>query len=154
MFWRQAYGWVRRERGVGPTGGSAIDMNEDPLVCVVDDEEGIRSLIGDVLESEGHRVETFHDGESFLAFRADERPDLVFLDINMPGLSGWEVQRRLAEDPDCDATVVAVTARGGESVRTSAGEGPGFDGYLRKPFDLDTLLDTARSLTDRTSAQT
>lgn len=128
-------------------------MNDDPLVCVVDDEEGIRSLIGEALETEGHRVETFHDGESFLAFSAEERPDLVFLDINMPGMSGWEVQQRLSEDPDCDTTVVAVTARGGDSVRASAREGLGFDDYLRKPFDLGTLLDTASSILDQAPAE-
>lgn len=121
-------------------------MTDEPLVCVVDDEEGIRSLIGEALETEGHRVETFEDGESFLAFTDAEAPDLVFLDINMPGINGWEVQQRLVEDPEVDPTVVAVTARGGDSVRTSAREGLGFDEYLRKPFDLHTLLDTASSM--------
>lgn len=123
-------------------------MSDEPLVCVVDDEEGLRSLIREALEIEGHRVESFGDGESFLSFARDNPPDLVFLDINMPGISGWEVQQRLDEDPSLDSAVIAVTARGGDSVRTSAREGLGFDDYIRKPFDLDTLLDTASSMLD------
>lgn len=123
-------------------------MTEDPIVCVVDDEEGIRTLIREALETEGHRVETFEDGESFLDFTEAESPDLVFLDINMPGIDGWEVQQRLVQDPNVDPIVIAVTARGGDSVRVSAREGLGFDGYLRKPFDLHVLLDTASSLVE------
>lgn len=128
-------------------------MTDDPLVCVVDDEEGIRNLIGEALEIEGHQVETFQDGESFLAFADDRAPDLVFLDINMPGMSGWEVQQRLADDPDIESTVIAVTARGGDSVRASAREGLGFDDYLRKPFDLQTLLEAASRVLDEAPAE-
>lgn len=121
-------------------------MAENPLICVVDDEDGIRSLIKEALELEGHNVEDFPDGESFLAFAEREHPDLVFLDINMDGLSGWEVQQEISEDPDLSSTaVVAVTAQGGRSVEASAQEGLGFDGYIRKPFELEELLDAART---------
>jgi CheY-like chemotaxis protein len=118
-------------------------MNNDPLVCVVDDEEGIRSLIGQALEGEGYRVATYPDGESFLDAADADPPDLVFLDINMPGMNGWEVQETMAKRGDLDPTVIAVTARGGRSVRKSAEEGLGFDDYLRKPFDLAEILDAA-----------
>jgi CheY-like chemotaxis protein len=118
-------------------------MNNDPLVCVVDDEEGIRSLIGQALEGEDYRVATYPDGESFLDAADTDPPDLVFLDINMPGMNGWEVQETMAKRGDLDPTVIAVTARGGRSVRKSAEEGLGFDDYLRKPFDLAEILDAA-----------
>jgi len=121
-------------------------MPEESLICVVDDEDGLRSLIQEALEMEGHQVEDFPDGESFLDFARQRRPDLVFLDINMRGLNGWEVQQQMAEDPQlADAAVVAVTAQGGASVEASAEEGLGFDGYIRKPFELDELLRAARS---------
>ncbi|PSG97595.1 hypothetical protein BRD56_04425 [Thermoplasmatales archaeon SW_10_69_26] len=96
-------------------------MNNDPLVCVVDDEEGIRSLIGQALEGEGYRVATYPDGESFLDAADADPPDLVFLDINMPGMNGWEVQETMAKRGDLDPTVIAVTARGGRSVRKCEG---------------------------------
>lgn len=124
-------------------------MTDNPLVCIVDDENGIRSLMGRALETEGHRVETFPDGESFLRFLEEDVPDLVFLDINMPGMNGWEVQQRLQNDHEVDAPVVAVTARGGDSVRVSARDGLGFADYLRKPFDLHALLDSAASLVEQ-----
>lgn len=121
-------------------------MSENPLICVVDDEDGIRSLIKEALEMDGHTVEAFPDGESFLSFAERERPELVFLDINMEGLSGWEVQQEIAEDPELSSTaVVAVTAQGGKSVEASAVEGLGFDGYIRKPFELDELLSAAET---------
>lgn len=121
-------------------------MTDNPLICVVDDEDGIRSLIKEALEMNGHTVEAFPDGESFLAFAEQERPELVFLDINMEGLSGWEVQQEIAEDPELSSTaVVAVTAQGGKSVEASAVEGLGFDGYIRKPFELDELLSAAET---------
>lgn len=120
---------------------------DDSLICVVDDEQGIRDLLSEAVEMKGHRVEAFEDGESFLSFTEGERPDLVFLDINMPGASGWEVQQAMSEDPDlADAPVVAVTAQGGDSIEASAQEGLGFEGFLRKPFDLHRLFDEMEDL--------
>lgn len=116
-------------------------MSEDPLICIVEDEDEIRSILGQALKTEGHTVETFGDGEAFLEFAEGLAPDLVFLDIDLPGMDGWEVQERLRDDLDLPSTVFAVTASGGESVRLSAQQGLGFDDYFRKPFDLHTLLD-------------
>lgn len=114
----------------------------DPLVCVVDDDEGIRNLLEEAVEMQGHRVKTFEDGESFLTFTESELPDLVLLDINMPGVSGWEVQQAMKDDPDlAKAAVLAVTAQGGASFEASARDGLGFEGFLRKPFDLSQLFD-------------
>jgi CheY-like chemotaxis protein len=120
-------------------------MPDSPLICVVDDEPRIRSLVKEALEMEGHRVEAFEDGESFLTSAREQQPEAVFLDINMPGMSGWEVHQAMRDDPKLEVTrVIALTAQGGPSLEASAEQGLGFDGYIRKPFDLDTLLDAAR----------
>lgn len=116
-------------------------MDDDQIVCIVEDEDEIRSILGRALRTEGHQVETFPDGETFLEFAQAKAPDLVFLDIDLPGIDGWEVQQRLRDDLDVPSPVFAVTACGGDSVRLSAQEGLDFDDYFRKPFDLHDLLD-------------
>lgn len=126
-------------------------MKSKRRVSVVDDEPRIRTLLAEVLEEQGHEVQTYPDGPSFLEAARDEAPDLVLLDINMPRMSGWEVKERLDADPVLsDTPVLAVTAQGGRSVETSAREAMDFDGFLRKPFDLEDLLDSARRLLDET----
>lgn len=109
-------------------------------VYVVDDEVSIRELLVQALEAEGYAVEAFSDGRDLLDAAREDPPDLVLLDIRMPEIDGWTVREELH---DMDATrkvpVIAVTARGGESIERSAREGLGFDAYLRKPFDLDDL---------------
>lgn len=112
-------------------------------IFVADDEAPLRDLLEEALTTNGYTVETFADGESLLAAVPEGAPDAILLDINMPGMSGWDVQRRLAEDPSTESIpVIAVTARGGPSVETSAQEGLGFTGFVRKPFRLDELVQT------------
>lgn len=118
-------------------------------VSIVDDEARIRELLGEVLTEEGHEVHTYPHGRAFLEDVANRKPDLVLLDINMPGVNGWQVKERLDDDLDmADVPVVAITAQGGPSLETSAREGLGFEGFLRKPFELDELLATTRELLD------
>lgn len=111
------------------------------LVYIADDEAEIASLIQEVLTDAGYEVVSSRDGASLLE-RLDERvPDLILLDINMPGLSGWDVRRRLHDDArTADVPVIAVTAQGGASIETSAIQTLGFAGFLRKPFRLDELV--------------
>lgn len=109
-------------------------------VYVADDEPSIRKLLVQALEAEGYEVEAYEDGPALLEAAGRTPPDIVLLDIRMPELDGWTVRQRLAEmDETREVPVIAVTARGGESIERSAREGLGFDAYLRKPFDLDDL---------------
>ncbi len=111
---------------------------------IADDEPALRSLIQEVLESQGYEVDAFPDGQALLDQLDTAIPDLVFLDINMPGLDGWEVRARLLEDPRTQAVpVVAVTARGGTAVEQSAKEALQFTDLVRKPFQINDLLDAA-----------
>jgi CheY-like chemotaxis protein len=110
------------------------------LVYVVDDEADVREVIAESLEARGFEVRAFADGAAALAAISERAPDLVLLDINMPGMSGWRV-REVLRDAAATATipVIAVTAQGGASVSASALQTLGFAGFLRKPFRVREL---------------
>lgn len=120
------------------------------LVYVVDDEADILEILGDALETEGHDVRRFEEGESLLEAVDEERPDVVLLDINMPGPSGWDVRRELRSDHrSADVPVIAVTARGGEGVEGSARDALGFADFIRKPFRLPDVLDRVETVLEQ-----
>ena len=68
-------------------------MNEDPFVCVVDDESSIRESLSRLIRSAGLRVQTFGSAEEFLASPLSEVPSCLLLDVQMPGLSGLSIER-------------------------------------------------------------
>lgn len=119
-------------------------MNE--TILVVDDEPKITDFLRRGLAYEGFRVRTAHDGESGLRAALDEPPDLVVLDIMLPGISGLEVCRRLREASD--VPILMLTARDAISDRV-AGLDTGADDYLVKPFALEELLARIRALLRR-----
>ncbi|PXY19999.1 response regulator transcription factor [Prauserella flavalba] len=104
---------------------------QDGLVLVVDDDENVRDVVRRYLEVAGFRVELAGDGERALELLAGHRPDLVVLDVMMPGISGLEVCRRLRESSE--VPVVMLTALGEEENRI-AGLQLGADDYVTKPF--------------------
>jgi DNA-binding response OmpR family regulator len=102
---------------------------------VIDDEESIRLLCRVNLAASGMDVLEAEDGDSGLELARSEQPDLILLDVMMPGLDGWEVARRLGRDPKTrEIPVVFLTARAGGEDRTR-GEQAGAVGYVVKPFD-------------------
>jgi DNA-binding response OmpR family regulator len=106
-------------------------------VLVVDDEADIRELVGELLQRAGHDVIEATDGESGLKLFYAERPDLVVLDVSMPGLDGWEVLGRIREMSD--VPVLMLTARAGELEKVR-GLRAGADDYVTKPFARQELL--------------
>lgn len=122
-------------------------MQIQKKILIVEDEVHIRLLIEQSLEElEDEEVEilTAADGAEALEVIRAERPDLVLLDVMMPKMDGFEVCRRLREDPDNAATrVIFLTAKGQEYDR-ARGAQMGADGYITKPFNPDGLLQTAR----------
>src|SRR5260221_1440873 len=104
-------------------------------VLVVDDEPQNLEVIQGFLEMEGFTVVTAEDGEAALLLLADSRPDLVLLDVRMPGLDGFEVCRRIKENPaTIFVPVVIITALQGAQERVR-GAAAGADEFLSKPFD-------------------
>ena len=110
-------------------------------VLVVDDDPLILEVLRTVLDLEEFRVSTATDGETGLAMLAQDRPDVVVVDVMMPGLDGLEVCRRIKGDPaTASLPVVLLTAR--DRVEDQeAGEAAGCDAYLTKPFSPLYLID-------------
>ncbi len=116
-------------------------------IMVVDDERMIRWSIQQALAKDGHSVVTVETGEEAVAQAADEMPDLVLLDITLPGIDGIEVLRRL-KSADPAVTVVMVTATEDLKTAVEAMRLGAYD-YVSKPFDLDRLRLMAQNALDR-----
>ncbi len=115
-------------------------------VLVVDDSEVIRELISVNLEMEGLAVRTATDGEAALAEVARERPDVITMDVMMPGLGGLEATARLRDDPaTADIPVVIVTGRA-QAADVARGTDVGVDAYLTKPFEPAELVEVVARL--------
>src|SRR5512139_3572742 len=116
-------------------------------ILVVDDERMIRWSIQQALAKDGHSVAAVETGEEAVAQSADEMPDLVFLDITLPGIDGIEVLRRL-KAMDSSSTVVMVTATDDLKTAVEAMRLEPYD-YVSKPFDIDRLRVIAQNALDR-----
>ena len=109
-------------------------------VLIVDDEQPIVDLVRFTLEDEQVRVVEAQDGVQALEVARAELPDLVFLDVQMPQLNGFEVCRRLRQEPGLErAKIVMLTAAAQEADRMR-GKAAGADEYLTKPFSPLKLL--------------
>lgn len=118
-------------------------------VLVVDDEDYITDLIAVGLRFVGFDVDTAADGREALAKVADTRPDLVVLDVSMPGMDGLEVVQRLRRD-GVSTPIVFLTARDAPADRVK-GLHLGGDDYITKPFSLEELLARIEAILRRVS---
>jgi len=116
------------------------------LILVVDDDPEIVSFLKRGLTYEGYTVDTASDGAEALAKVREREPDLVVLDIMMPGIDGIEVSRRLRQGGE--VPIIMLTAKGTITDRV-AGLDSGADDYLVKPFSFDELLARIRALLRR-----
>jgi len=120
-----------------------------PKILIVDDEAHLRMLIHQTLEEledEGVELLTASNGEEALAAIQAEAPNLVFLDVMMPKLSGFDVCAQVKRTLGLkDVYIVLLTAKGQEFDRQK-GQEAGADLYMTKPFDPDALLQQARTV--------
>ncbi len=116
-------------------------------ILIVEDSPDIVALLERVLREQGYDTMTAADGESALARAATQRPDLVVLDVGLPGRNGFEVAAELRRR-GIAAPVLMLTARSAVSDRI-AGLDAGADDYLAKPFDPDELVARVRALLRR-----
>ncbi|MBK8978136.1 MAG: response regulator [Planctomycetes bacterium] len=120
-------------------------MTATRTILVVDDEPFISRALTFILKKNHYRVLEARDGEEALALVANEHPDLVFLDVMMPRMSGFEVAERIRADASCAATkIILLTAKGQDADR-AAGEALA-DAYMTKPFSPTRILERARAL--------
>ena len=125
-----------------------MDVTSASKVLVVDDEEYIRDLVSSALRIAGFQSMVAVDGARALAAVSADNPDLVILDVGLPGIDGFEVCRRLRADGD-ETPVIFLTARDTAEDRVS-GFTKGGDDYLTKPFSLEELVARVRAVLRRT----
>jgi DNA-binding response OmpR family regulator len=118
----------------------------DERILVVDDEAAILRLTRDYLEKDGFRVISASDGPGALAAARQEKPDLIILDLMLPGLDGREVCRQLRRE--MDTPIIMLTARAEESDQI-AGLELGADDYVTKPFSPKALVARVRAVLRR-----
>ncbi len=109
-----------------------------PLVMVVDDELGVRELIGDALRLGGYDAIEAVDGQEALQILRHTQPSLMIIDVNMPVMDGFELLHRI-RDRGMGTPVIMLSARG-DRVDVTHGLQLGADDYVRKPFGLEELL--------------
>ena len=115
-------------------------------ILVVDDDPEIVSFVRRGLAYEGYKVDTAADGSEALAKAREKEPDLVILDIMMPGIDGLEVSKRLRQGSN--VPILMLTAKGTVADKVTGLES-GADDYLVKPFAFDELLARVRALLRR-----
>src|SRR5436305_13546018 len=109
-------------------------MSGSPYVLIVEDDPTNRMLATRILSAAGVQFAEAVDGEQALALLKTRRPDLVLMDLSLPGIDGWEVTRRVRQDPDLRSIpILAVSAHAmaGDRERAIAA---GCDDYLTKPY--------------------
>jgi two-component system cell cycle response regulator DivK len=115
-------------------------------VLVADDKPTGRELVRTVLERTGYTVLEATDGLEAVRFARESKPDLIILDLHMPGLDGFDVIQELRRDPQFAATpIVALTASAMQGDRERA-LSVGFTGYITKPIRLSLLRDEVERL--------
>lgn len=130
---------------------SSSENSAAPLqILVVDDEPAMVGALGALLGQAGHRIIAAYDGDEALRRFHDDLPDLVLLDLSMPGLDGATVCRRIRETSDTPIIIVS-----GERDQAATVEllDLGADDYVRKPFRADELLARVRAVSRRATAK-
>lgn len=116
-------------------------------ILVVDDEPDILFVIGKMLEREGHFVLKAESGERALEVLKDDRPDLILLDVMMPGLDGWETCREIkSKDAIAHIPVVMLTAKTADEDKIKALEECGANWHISKPIDRPKFIETVNWL--------
>ena len=119
-------------------------------ILIIEDDEGILRVLRRALTYDGYQVETALDGELGLSHARDWRPDMVILDLMLPGMDGLEVTQRLRTEGNIP--ILMLTAKDNITDRVQ-GLDAGADDYMTKPFDLDELLARVRALLRRTQLE-
>jgi DNA-binding response OmpR family regulator len=115
-------------------------------VLIADDEPNIVISLEFLMKREGHRVTIARDGDAALEAIRRERPDLVLLDVMMPGRSGFEVCQAVRADEALAAVKILMLSAKGRDTDLAKGSALGADAYMTKPFSTRELADKVRSL--------
>ncbi len=115
-------------------------------VLLVDDDVDLAELVKTKLAAEGHQVMTIHSGEGAFELAKQVKPHIALLDIMLPGVTGYQICRRIRKDPELYRTAILILTALGEEPEVLHGLEQGADDYLAKPFKLDYLMEKIQSL--------
>ncbi len=139
---REARYWAAEEAA------ESRSMAEERIL-IVDDENAIRLVCQLNLDAVGFQTLEASDGETALALARTEHPDLILLDVMLPGIDGWEVATELAASPETrEIPILFLSARSDRSDEERGHEVGGL-GYITKPFDPSELIDRVREVLER-----
>jgi excisionase family DNA binding protein len=128
----------------GPS--SAGGGGKGPVVLIVDDDERMREYVRVNLEMEGYTVHEAGDGEEGLQVLEESTPDLVLLDVMMPGVDGWEMLRRVQERHGVGTIPVIMFSGKIEEPAAEEAAKRGAQGFIGKPFNPQELIDQTKQL--------
>ena len=117
-------------------------------VLVVDDSPTIRAVLGKMLGQDGYTVLKAPDGETAVTMARSELPDLIFLDIVLPGMSGFEVLRTLRRDPQTKATPIVMISGNMQATEQFYVQRFGADDFMKKPFGRIEVFERIRALVE------
>ncbi|MCL7929027.1 response regulator transcription factor [Halomonas llamarensis] len=115
-------------------------------VLVVDDEPNIVLSLEFLMEQAGFQVTIAEDGEQALESVKNAHPDLILLDISLPGISGFDVLEQLRGQPDTASLPIIMLTAHGREVEREKGMALGADDYITKPFSTQTLVEKVKAL--------
>ena len=121
-------------------------------VLIVDDEEDVLELVRYNLAKNGYRIETATTGEEALTQARAKAPDLMILDLMLPGIDGLEVCQKLREDPKTEAIPIIMLTAKGEEADIVTGLELGADDYITKPFSVRELMARIKAVLRRTES--
>jgi CheY-like chemotaxis protein len=114
-------------------------MAKPASILVVDDDPEIVLMLSTRLGKRGYKVTTAEDGKKAIEVAKREKPDLVLLDVMMPGKSGWEVARALKQDPVTQNVKIVMVTAIGEKTNEITAPIYGADAHVDKPFEFEKL---------------
>jgi len=121
------------------------------VILIVEDNEKNMKLVRDVLQAKGYTTIEAVTGEEGVRLATERKPDLILMDIQLPGINGIEALRLLRANPDTAAIpAIAVTASVMQQDRKHITEA-GFDGYLGKPLNLKEFLEAVRAMVEKSA---
>lgn len=126
---------------------------KDEKILVVDDEEHIRELIKFNLENNGYQILTADNGIDALKIAKNMLPQLVLLDLMLPGMDGYDVCKEIRKDTNISSTPIIMITAKGEEFDKVLGLELGADDYLTKPFSIRELLARVKAVLRRTTLQ-
>ena len=110
-------------------------------ILVAEDDVDLQSLLGKVLAAKGHSVVTAGDGETAVALTGSEKPNLVLMDLNLPGIDGFEATRQLKADAGTKAIPIIALSVETLAANRDAIYDAGCEAFVNKPIDMDNLIE-------------